>query len=115
MEEPTEEQSLAQQQKLDQERARNEQQRNAILSQLLTAEAMARLDTISLVRPQQAEGVKNTIIRQAQTGQLRGKVTETALVSFLEQIASESKTSIKITRKKSKIDDSSEEDDFNDL
>jgi len=79
---------------------------------VLTPEAHSRLARVSLVRPKQAEAIEEFLERQIQSGQLRTRVTETALVQLLQQIAEETQTSVAIQRKGYKIDSDDDEDAF---
>ena len=44
------------------------------------------MSRISIVKPEKARGVEDLLIRMAQSGKLRGQVTEPQLVQYLEQI-----------------------------
>eukprot|EP01127_Copromyxa_protea_P005809 TRINITY_DN15662_c0_g1_i1.p1 TRINITY_DN15662_c0_g1~~TRINITY_DN15662_c0_g1_i1.p1 ORF type:complete len:126 (-),score=38.82 TRINITY_DN15662_c0_g1_i1:26-403(-) len=87
------------------------ERRQALLQAVLTTDAFARLQRISMVRPQQAGAIEEFIERQFQSGQLRTRVTESALVNLLEKIAAESQTSVEIQRKGYHLDSSEDEDD----
>ncbi|KAL3851452.1 hypothetical protein ACJIZ3_013334 [Penstemon smallii] len=84
-----------------------EEQRQLMLSQLLTAEARARVARIALVKPEKARGVEDVIIRAAQTGQIVEKVSEDRLISLLEQINTQTtkETKVTIKRRQSVLDD----------
>lgn len=41
---------------------------------------------IALVSPQRSQQIEAILLRMAQTGQLRGKVTEGQLIDLLEQV-----------------------------
>jgi hypothetical protein len=41
---------------------------------------------ISLVSPERSKQIESILLRMAQTGQLRGKVTESQLIDLLEQV-----------------------------
>jgi len=41
---------------------------------------------ISLVSPERSKQIETILLRMAQTGQLRGKVTESQLIDLLEQV-----------------------------
>jgi len=66
--------------------AENEEMRRTAVSQIIDNDARERLSRIALVRPQRARQVEDMLIRMAQTGQLRGRVTEEQLISVLDQL-----------------------------
>lgn len=57
-----------------------------IMAQILSNEARERLARIQLVRPQKAQGISDLLLRMAQSGQIRGKVSEDQLVGILDQV-----------------------------
>lgn len=57
-----------------------------MLSQLLLPAARERLSRIQLVRPQRADQITALLARMAQSGQLRGRVSEEQLVDVLNQV-----------------------------
>jgi len=92
-------------QQQDAERKRQmEETRQAMLSQLLTADARERLARVSMVKPEKAKAVEDMILRAGQSGQLAAKVDEKQLISFLEKL-SEKKTETKITIQRRKYDE----------
>ncbi|CAG8613597.1 3347_t:CDS:2 [Cetraspora pellucida] len=52
-----------------------EETRQTLLTQILDNEARERLARISIVKAEKARAVEDLLIRMAQSGQLRGKVT----------------------------------------
>ncbi|KAH9448265.1 hypothetical protein MJO28_011807 [Puccinia striiformis f. sp. tritici] len=70
----------------DAKKAENEEMRRTAVSQIIDNDARERLSRIALVRPQRARQVEDMLIRMAQTGQLRGRVTEEQLISVLDQL-----------------------------
>ena len=89
-------QQQAQQQMQQQEAQRQfEEQKKALIAQILTTEARSRLANLKLTKP---ELVNQIEIQSAQAGSLRGKVTDEQLKVLLRQIAGQ-KREIKITRK----------------
>lgn len=61
-------------------------------------EARARLANLKLTKPQLVEQIEIQLIQSANSGSLRGKVTDEQLKVLLSQISSQ-KREIKITRK----------------
>lgn len=68
------------------QRAELEAQKEAILRQILTPEARARLMNIKMVKPELAEQIELQLIQLAGNGRLRGRVTDEQLKSLLLQI-----------------------------
>ena len=95
-----------------------EEQRQHILQQALTPEALARLRRIKLVKEGTAKKVENGIIAMAMNGKLPGQINEGKLIEMLERgSAQESKnqTSISIQRKKYAFDSDDDDDNDDDL
>ncbi|KAA1113451.1 hypothetical protein PGT21_031795 [Puccinia graminis f. sp. tritici] len=67
-------------------KAENEEIRRTAVSQIIDNDARERLSRIALVRPQRARQIEDMLIRMAQSGQLRGRVTEEQLISVLDQL-----------------------------
>lgn len=70
----------------DIKKAESEEIRRTAVSQIINSDARERLSRIALVRPQRARQVEDMLLRMAQTGQLRGRVTEEQLISVLDQL-----------------------------
>ncbi|KZT11611.1 uncharacterized protein LAESUDRAFT_642402 [Laetiporus sulphureus 93-53] len=66
-------------------RAAEEQMRRDLLATVLDHAARERLARIALVSPQRSQQIEAILLRMAQTGQLRGRVTEEQLIELLEQ------------------------------
>ena len=60
----------AEQGKQGEEKARMEEMQNMFLSQILTQDARARLNSIALVKPDRAKMIESNIMRMAQSGQV---------------------------------------------
>ena len=92
-------QEQAMQQAQQQEAAMEfEAQKRAIIAQILTQEARDRLANLRLTKPELVNNIEIQLIQSAQTGSLRGKVTDEQLKVLLRNIAGQ-KRDIKITRK----------------
>jgi len=91
------------QQRLQEERAREEQrqlvelQRRSILTEILTPEARSRLANIKIAKPEYAIQIENLLIQLAQSGQLKQKIGDVQLKQILGKI-SEKKKEFKIRR-----------------
>ena len=78
--------------------AQFEAQKKQILGQIMTPEARQRLANLKLTKPEMVNNIELQLIQSAQSGSLRGKVTDDQLKVLLRQIAGQ-KREIKITRK----------------
>lgn len=74
-----------------------DQQRQAILRQILSTEARERMARLRIARPEFAEAVENQLIMLAQSGQLRAVIDDASLVQVLEKLTPE-KREINIKR-----------------
>ncbi|CAA3000904.1 DNA-binding protein DDB_G0278111-like [Olea europaea var. sylvestris] len=86
-----------QQKSQDEAKREADEQRQMMLSQILTSEARARLARIALVKPEKARGVEDVILRAAQMGQIAEKVSEERLISLLEQFNTQTTKETKVT------------------
>ncbi|CAG8457966.1 5347_t:CDS:2 [Dentiscutata heterogama] len=81
-----------------------EETRQTLLTQILDNEARERhnplllVARISIVKAEKARAVEDLLIRMAQSGQLRGKVSESQLIDLLQQINQQQKPEKKIVR-----------------
>ena len=85
----------------DQRRAQAQQQverqKQAIIRRILTPEARQRLTNIRMVKPEFADELEMQLIQLAQSGRLRGQVTDDQLKKTLVQLEGQ-KREIKIRR-----------------
>jgi programmed cell death protein 5 len=65
-----------------------EQQKKALLRQVLTTEARQRLNRIKLVKPRFAEQVELQLIQVAQSGRVRLPISDTQLKTILRNLQS---------------------------
>jgi len=85
---------------------RQDEQRKSMVSQLLTPDAVERLNRIALVKPDNARMIENNILMQYQQGRIREKINEAQLKTMLSQISGQtSKPTVQITRRKHDDDD----------
>ncbi|KAJ4343833.1 hypothetical protein N0V87_000116 [Didymella glomerata] len=71
----------------DQRRQQESDQRQHILSQILTPDAADRLGRIRLVKESRATDIENRLIMLARSGQIRQKVSEDQLKDILGAVA----------------------------
>jgi len=102
-----------------QQQAAKAEQRRSVLEQALTPEAIARLGTLKLVKPEKASAVEALIANMAMSGKISARINEGKLIEMLEGIgAKQSKASsgtINIQRKRYAFDSDDEDDDDDDL
>ena len=92
------EQEQSQEEVRDERDQQAEQQRQAILRQILSTEARERMARLRIARPEFAEAVENQLIMLAQSGQLRTVIDDASLVQILEKLTPE-KREINIKRR----------------
>ncbi|KAI0345198.1 DNA-binding TFAR19-related protein [Trametopsis cervina] len=96
-------------------RAAEEEMRRNLLATVLDTAARERLSRIALVSQDRARQIEAILLRMAQSGQLRGRVTEEQLIDLLEKAedaqgrSQPKKGSIVFQRRKGGFDD---DDDF---
>jgi programmed cell death protein 5 len=110
-----------QQQQRRQQQAEIDAQKQAILEQALTADALARLRRIKLVKRDKAAHVENVIAGMAMSGKLPGPINEGKLIEMLERgnrassSSSSAERTISIQRKKYVLDSDDDDDNDDDL
>lgn len=70
----------------EQQVAEAQAQKEALLRQILTPEARARLTNVRMVKPQFAEQIEMQLIQLASSGKLRDRVTDEQLKTLLQQL-----------------------------
>ena len=93
-------QQMGSQAALEEESRKKEfdEQKKAVLRQILTTEARERLGRIKIARPDVAENIENQLIMFAQSGQLKNKINDEQLRELLSKIIPK-KRDIKIKRR----------------
>ena len=87
------------------------EQRQAAMQQILSADALKRLNNIRVVKPEKAEKLENIVIQNAQRGTFQGKVSENQMIGLLEQIGEMEQTEkVTVEIKKHRFDDDDELD-----
>lgn len=99
-----------------------QEQKQMIMEQACTKEALARLGRIKLVKPDKAAAVENLIVSMAMQGKLPGPINEGKLIEILERGsmsgargASSQEQRISIQRKNYGMDSDDEVDNDDDL
>ncbi|CAM0135658.1 hypothetical protein VKS41_005310 [Umbelopsis sp. WA50703] len=96
----------------EQQKSDMEEARRTMLVQILDNDARERLARINMVKADKARAVEDLLIRMAQSGQLRSKVSEKQLIDLLGQLnqqdAGASQTKIVYNRRR--FDDDSDDD-----
>ncbi|KAF9425733.1 hypothetical protein BGZ76_003093 [Entomortierella beljakovae] len=87
-----------------------EEMRRTMLIQILDGEARERLSRIAMVKADKARAVEDLLLRMAQGGQVRSKITEQQLIELLEQVNQQSKSETKIVYNRRRYDDSDDDD-----
>lgn len=101
--------------------AQRDAQRQSILQQAMTPDALARLRRVKIVKKERASAVEAMIANMAISGKMDSKVTEGQLIEMLEGIvgAQQQKKNdagkIKIQRKKYNFDSDDDDDNDDDL
>ena len=94
----------------EQQRQAALEQRQHLLKQILEPAAYERLSRISIVRPEKATQIEDSLIRMAQQRQLSGgKVDEQRLIKMLEQVGAQEQRP-KVTIRRKVMDDDSDDD-----
>ena len=90
--------------------AKEEEMKNAILSQVLDQNARARLSNIAVAKPEKAKMLENTIINMARFGQITGKLTDEQLKTLLNRMSEQThkETKVNFDRRRNEIDSDSD-------
>lgn len=84
-----------------------EEAKHSILAQVLSQDARARLNTIKLSKPEKGNMVESLIVRMAQSGQVRGRISEQELIGLLESVNQQmpkSTSTVKFDRRRAALD-----------
>ncbi len=73
-------------------------QKQLILRSILTPDARSRLTNLKLSRPEYAQAIEGQLINLAQSGNLRGKVTDAQLKDILRKLARQRSRTTRIRR-----------------
>ncbi|CAD6222275.1 GSCOCG00000887001-RA-CDS [Cotesia congregata] len=90
----------------EEQRQKIQDMKHSILSQVLDQPARARLNTLSLGKPEKAKMVEEMLVNMAQRGQLPGKLGEKELISLLESVNQQTQktTTVKFDRRRAALD-----------
>jgi len=67
-------------------KAQDEQTRRDIMAAVLDTTARERLSRIGLVSPERSRQIESIILRMTNSGQLRGRISDSQLIDLLEQM-----------------------------
>jgi len=70
----------------DAKSAQEDQMRRDLMTTMLDTAARERLTRISLVSPERSKQIETILVRMAQSGQIRNKITEDQLIDLLDQM-----------------------------
>ncbi|KAG0705281.1 PDCD5-related protein [Suillus ampliporus] len=94
-------------------KAAEDDMRRDMMATILDTGARERLSRIALVSPERSRQIETIIMRMAQTGQLRERVTEKQLIDLLDQMEdARSKSTTKTTIVYQRRRDFDDDDDF---
>ncbi|XP_065351105.1 programmed cell death protein 5 [Cloeon dipterum] len=94
----------------DRMRQQNEM-KNSMLSQILSQDARARLNTLQIAKPEKARQVETMLISMAQRGRIQGQLGEEQLKNILENVSSsKSQSSVSFDRRRATLDSDDELD-----
>ncbi|XP_008543303.1 programmed cell death protein 5 [Microplitis demolitor] len=90
----------------EEQRQKIQEMKHSILTQVLDQSARARLNTLSLGKPEKAKMVEEMLVSMAQRGQLPGKLGEKELISLLESVNQQTQktTTVKFDRRRAALD-----------
>ncbi|KAJ2754243.1 hypothetical protein GGH94_002089 [Coemansia aciculifera] len=94
------------------EMSKQEEQRQTMLTQILTPDAMLRLRQMSIVKQDKVRGVEDMLIRMARMNQIRERVTEERLKEMLMQINAEHDKETQIVYSRKGYDDSDDDVEY---
>ncbi|GIY63839.1 programmed cell death protein 5 [Caerostris extrusa] len=89
------------------QKAKEEEFKNTILTQVLSKEARSRLSTISIAKPENGKMLENMIINMARTGQIRSQLADNEFVHLLEEVNRQIKQNtptVKFDRRRAAVD-----------
>jgi len=82
-----------------------EERRQHMISQIMTADARERLARVALVKPERAREIENNLIQAAQRGALSSPVDDDHLVRLLNGMNDAKKPTKIVMARKSALDD----------
>ncbi|KAJ2039212.1 hypothetical protein H4S04_008171 [Coemansia sp. S16] len=94
------------------EMSKQEEQRQTMLTQILTPDALLRLRQMAIVKQEKVRGVEDMLIRMARMNQIREKVTEDKLKEMLVQISVEHDKETTIVYSRKGYDDSDDDVEY---
>ncbi|XP_053211366.1 programmed cell death protein 5-like [Panonychus citri] len=97
--------------KKEERKEKEDEFRNSMLTQILSQEARARLNTIKTAKPEKGTMVEDILINNARMGAIRSKLSEDEFRNILEKVSERFKkeTKVQFDRRRAAID--SDDDD----
>lgn len=97
----------------EERKAKEEDMKNHILSQVLSQEARSRLNTIRIAKPENGARLEALIINMARTGQIRTKLQDQEFIGLVEKVNEQFNVKptvkVKFDRRRANLDS---DDDF---
>uniref|UniRef100_A0A0N5B818 Programmed cell death protein 5 n=1 Tax=Strongyloides papillosus TaxID=174720 RepID=A0A0N5B818_STREA len=98
---------------LQEQREKQEQINNTLISQILDKDAMFRLTNLNAANPTKGQQIKQILIQMAQRGQLQEKLNDDKFRNILNSVNSQiekKETKINYSRRRNAIDSDSDSD-----
>ncbi|XP_053211130.1 programmed cell death protein 5-like [Panonychus citri] len=97
--------------KQEERKEKEDEFRNSMLTQILSQEARARLNTIKTAKPEKGTMVEDILINNARMGAIRSKLSEDEFRNILEKVSERFKkeTKVQFDRRRAAIDSDSDD------
>ncbi|XP_035205249.1 uncharacterized protein D2005.3-like, partial [Stegodyphus dumicola] len=95
----------------EEQKAKEEEFKNQILTQVLSKEARGRLSTISIAKPETGKMLENMVINMARTGRIRSQLDDKEFIHLLEEVNRQVKhntPTVKFDRRRAALDSDDE-------
>ncbi|CEF68687.1 Programmed cell death protein 5 [Strongyloides ratti] len=98
---------------IQEQREKQEQMNNTLISQILDKDAMFRLTNLNAANPAKGQQIKQILIQMAQRGQLQEKLDDDKFRNILNSVNNQTEkkeTKVNYSRKRNAIDSDSDSD-----